>query len=349
MKQKLIHIFQPILLWCLAYVLKQLRPLFQNEDFGLQQCLRNNNFHLALCNHPSILFGERCNSALKHICFLNFKVWFLAKCVRIGLLKTEAGHRLLNRLGIPTYFGNGVEFWFEESHSPIIQYSIPNNVEAKGKIAVYTALTGDYDNVNEILYKEDGVDYILFTNNPSLKSKTWRIVLVDSDLDNLLLSREIKMLPHKYLDKEYECSIYIDANAVIYGELTKLTSYLKSNIITFSVSKHGERNSVKQEVQRIIELLHHIDKDKIINQYTRYINNGFDDDLSLAECSILVRKHNNVELQNLMLLWWNEFKNGVYRDQVSLMPSIAELNFSKYTLMDGYVRHNQFCKIVSHK
>lgn len=347
MKQKLIHIFQPILLWCLAYVLKQLRPLFQNEDFGLQQCLRNNNFHLALCNHPSILFGERCNSAPKHICFLNFKVWFLAKCVRIGLLKTEAGHRLLNRLGIPTYFGNGVEFWFEESHSPIIQYSIPNNVEAKGKIAVYTALTGDYDNVNEILYKEDGVDYILFTNNPSLKSKTWRIVLVDSDLDNLLLSREIKIFPHKYLDSTYDVSIYIDANAVIYGELTKMHAFLSDRYV-LAITKHSIRTTLKEEFEACV-LMIGIDQQLANSQYERYIQEGFVENIPLVECGLLVRKHKNVKLQYVMEEWYNNYRNGIKRDQLSLLPSISKLNFQDYVVMDGSVWHNQFLKLVSHK
>ena len=79
---------------------------------------------MAICNHPSILFGRR-ESFEEHnsIFALKSKVAYLKKCIRLGLLKDATGHQIMKELGIVEYYGNGVDFWFEEAHSPIIPYS----------------------------------------------------------------------------------------------------------------------------------------------------------------------------------------------------------------------------------
>lgn len=346
MKQKLLKIISPISLYLLRKVLKRLKPLFLREDVALKDELRWQGFHSALSTHPSILFGERKLGGAK-VCFLKHRVAYLKKCIKIGLLKDEKGHKLMHELGMQPYFVNGVDFWFEESHSPVVPYTIPNNPKPKGRTVVYTALTGNYDDVHEILYKEDDVDYLLFTNNPSMKSKTWQVKLVESDLDNVLLSREIKMLPHKYLGDEYETSIYIDANAVIYGELSELTRCLGKGK-AFAVSRHSIRKSVKEEIDACVKLrgMNQVAAEK---QYESYLQEGFKDDQPLLECGILVRAHHDTKLQELMQSWYDEFMSGVRRDQLSLQPCISRLKYKDYVVMDGSVWHNQFNKIQSHR
>lgn len=333
---------------CLVYILKQLKPLFVTEDVELKEQLKRFEFHPALCAHPSILFGHREEATECNVHCLSLKLSYLKKAIKIGLLKTEKGHRLMYDLGIAECYGHGVDFWFLESHSPICPYSIPTSTNAHKRIVIYTALTGNYDNVNEILYKEDGVDYLLFTNNRNLRSNTWQIVYIESDLDNVLLSREIKMLPHKYLSEKYDASIYIDANAVIYGELSQLTNYLNEQV-SFAVSKHGERNTVKDEVEVIIQRFKSVDPQQARTQYDQYVKNGFKDDLGLAECGLLIRSHNDYQLIPVMEAWWREFNKGIRRDQISILPSISMLQYKKWTYMDGSIWHNQFCKITPHK
>lgn len=333
---------------CLVYILKQLKPLFVTEDVELKEQLKRFEFHPALCAHPSILFGHREEATECNVHCLSLKLSYLKKAIKIGLLKTEKGHRLMYDLGIAECYGHGVDFWFLESHSPICPYSIPTSTNAHKRIVIYTALTGNYDNVNEILYKEDGVDYLLFTNNRNLQSNTWQIVYIESDLDNVLLSRAIKMLPHKYLGQKYDASIYIDANAVIYGELSQLTNYLNEQV-SFAVSKHGERNTVKDEVEVIIQRFKSVDPLQARSQYNQFVKNGFEDDLGLAECGLLIRSHSDNQLIPVMEAWWREFNRGIRRDQISILPSISMLQYMKWTYMDGSIWHNQFCKITPHK
>ena len=273
-------------------------------------------------------------------------IWFLKKCIRIGLFNNERGHELMRGLGIQPYYGNGVDFWFEESHSPIVPYHVPNTHKPQGRVVIYTALTGDYDQVHEVLYKEDGVDYLLFTNNPAIKSKTWDVVFLDSDQGDLVLSREIKMIPHKYLDAKYDISIYVDANAVIYGELTELTRYLKDNT-ALAVSQHSVRKNLKEEIEACVRLKG-VNRDEVEKQYARYVQEGFEDNRQLLECGILVRKHKDLKLQELMQAWYQEFRDGIKRDQLSILPCISRLGYEDYAVMDGSVWHNQFCRIQSH-
>lgn len=348
MKPLIINILRPWLMVIFRHFCLNMRHLFQSEDCVLKQQLKSNGFHRAIYNHPSILFGKRTLVKSNKNNFLNLKIKFITKCIRIGLLKTRQGYQLLSKLGISSCFGNGLEFWFEESHSPIVPYVIPDyDKPCKRKVAVYTALTGDYDHVNEILYKEVGVDYFLFTNNPSIRSNTWKVVFVNSELDNQLLSREIKMLPHKYLDNEYDLSIYIDANAIIYGELSHLSYYCDENI-SLAVTKHSIRNTLKEEFDACVSIKG-IDREKADLQYERYVRDGFVDNIPLVECGLLVRNHHDIALQKLMEEWYLEYQNGIRRDQLSLLPSISKLHFDRYTVLDGSVWHNQYFKLVSHK
>ena len=166
MNKKILNIIEPILVFILIRILKSLKPLIISEDDKLKEKLSEYGFHIALCNHPSILFGYRNAESNQKCLLLSFKVWYLVRCIRLGLLKQSNKYKILDFFSISSYYGYGVEFWFEESHTPIIQYNFPKvNSRSSKKIAIYTALTGNYDLVNEILYKEDCVDYFLFTNN----------------------------------------------------------------------------------------------------------------------------------------------------------------------------------------
>ena len=351
MKKLVLYICLPLLFVILERVLKSLKSLFCNECVELRSQLISMGFHPSLCSHPSILFygNKTCLVNRRTSLFLFYKLKFLVKSIKIGLLKLEKGHKILQKLEIPQYYGWGLDFWFLDLNYKMIPYQIPDVNKQNGNVVVYTVLTGDYDNVNEILYKEEGIEYLLFTNNRKTRSTTWTIVFVDSDLEDALLSREIKMLAHQYLDTKYDASIYIDANAVIYGEIAKLTNYLNENI-SLVFTKHSQRNTVWEEIEACVSLKG-VNADMARKQYLSYLHRGFKDDTSipLAECGIIVRNHNDPDVQELMRKWFVEYRYGIKRDQISIIPTISLLGFEKYLMVDGSVWHNQFNKLVNHK
>lgn len=318
------------------------RGCFLMEDARLKRCLEKRGFHISLCTHPSILFKhQRISISILPIWLLDLICSYLYQ--NYALLTAQKWHSLLSMIGISDYYVKHMDFVVFQDDG-YKEYNVPNK-ELVGRMVVYTALTGKYDNVHELIYKEHGVDYLLFTNNRQITSKTWQVRYVNSDLDNVLLSREIKMLPHKYVP-DYDYSVYIDANAYIYGNIAQLTTLL-SPAKSFVVTMHRVNTSIKEEIESCVKCKG-ISREEVNNQYEKYLKCGFKDNLGLAECGILVRIHNDPKLISLMERWWQEFQNGVKRDQLSLMACIYLEDFATYSIIEGTIYHNQFCIIGGH-
>ena len=73
------------------------------------------------------------------------------------------------------------------------------------KICVYTCITGDYDNIEELDFKESEIDYYLFTNNKNIVSKTWKVTYVDNDLyaSNKIIYAVLKVKFRNFIQTEY--------------------------------------------------------------------------------------------------------------------------------------------------
>lgn len=224
----------------------------------------------------------------------------------------------------------------------------PNEQRPKGRVAVYSVLIGDYDNIKDPLCVSPNVDYLLFTNR-DIKCRVWRTITVsDERLTDLLLSRRIKMLPQEYLPEGYDFSIYIDANVVIWGDITMLLTKFNERC-HFAVTAHSVRNTVKDELDELVRL-GKVKRDVADIVYAKYKSDGFKDDLGLAECTALVRRCDNERLNSLMQSWWREFStDGLFRDQPSLMYCLWKERYQDYELMEGHVMNNQFCATISHK
>ena len=96
------------------------------------------------------------------------------------------------------------------------------------KICVYTCITGNYDNLNELKNPEKNIDYYCFTNNKNLSSKTWKVVQIkNGGLDNCRLARKIKILGHPVLDKYDIAVLFSQLNKYKHKELNKLPKIIE--------------------------------------------------------------------------------------------------------------------------
>ena len=328
----------------MRYYIESLRNDFLSGGDDWSNMLKECGYHQCLQMHSGILFAKKEASRRKRsLHSKNTELIALKRLIEQGSFQDAKDRTVLCDIGIHQYFVQDISRMLLDCGMPYVPYNIPKKNLSDEKIAVYTALTGEYDSVHEILYKQPEVDYILYTNNKNLSSSTWDIRFVDSTLDNALLSRKIKMFPDKYLDKQYTASVYVDSNAFIYGDIANLVSVLNEKT-TFAVTRHANTDSVKNEIEVCIKTKG-INRIQAEAQYERYCAEGFKDDMGLAECGILVRRSNDVELRTLMELWYEEFDKGIRRDQISLLPCIQKRNFEKYTLLEGSLWHNQFCII----
>ncbi len=180
----------------------------------------------------------------------------------------------------------------------------------------YTAIIGKYDKLKEPKVVSEGFDYVCFTDNITLKSPIWEIVLVSNPqgLDNSRLARKIKILCNFFL-KEYDLSIWIDGSISINCDLNIFldVNYHGEDIVLHT---HPVRSCVYEEAEACIAL----DKDdpEIINkQMEGYKSEGYPAANGLVNTGLMIRNHRSKKVKEFMNSWWNEVYSKSKRDQLS--------------------------------
>lgn len=186
------------------------------------------------------------------------------------------------------------------------------------KICVYTCITGDYDTLH-VIEKEEEVDYLCFTNNMKLKSDVWKVIYIENEneLDNRALSRKIKIVGHPVIEDNYDISIWVDGAIQIRGSvkcfLNDVCCLDRYNIACF---RHRMRNCVYDEA--IACIIHRKASKKDIQEFLDFMEKEkFPRHYGLAECTVLVRRHNNMEVKKMMSLWFELYKQYGKRDQLT--------------------------------
>jgi len=212
------------------------------------------------------------------------------------------------------------------------------------RLAVYTAITNNKDTLKDKQTKGNA-DFICFTDNRSLKSDTW-IIRPACELfkDGNRNAKIHKVLSHQYM-KDYEYSIWIDAN--IYLEVDPeylIDKYLKDKDI--AIFKHFEgRKSIYDEAAICIR--HNLDNMALIKEQTfRYHENGYENEDVIFENTVMLRK-NTPKVEKLNNYWWSEICRYSKRDQISLGYVIDKLKI-KPVVMEGHIKRNEYLKRASH-
>jgi len=232
------------------------------------------------------------------------------------------------------------------------------------RVVIYTAISGDYDDLKEPLIRCEDCDYVCFTDNLDLSSEVWKIIPFEElGLDDVRKAREVKLRPQRYFP-DYEYSIWVDSNIELIGDIMGLLkeyfAYEESQSCEGSIGiipailesseahqqqkeevlflsfKHPIRDCAYEEAEACILLKK--DVPAIINkQMTRYSEEGFPRNAGLIESNVILRKHNNAVLQGVMENWWHEVENESKRDQLSFNYVCWKLSF-EYNIMPGESR-----------
>ncbi|MFP4163035.1 MAG: glycosyltransferase domain-containing protein [Chitinispirillaceae bacterium] len=216
----------------------------------------------------------------------------------------------------------------------------------KKNIAIYTSIFGGYDGLLP-QKKIDGVDYICFSDRPH-HSRTWDVRVVEPVSDDpTRSSRHYKILPHRYL-KDYETSIFMDGNFLVVGNAVKLVqkAFEYAPMAAFPNSKTAQgKGCVYEEYNSILALGEKTGRykdDPVVmkNQIERYKKENYPEINGLITSGVLVRRHHNPRVIDVMERWWNELKNGSKRDQLSFNYSAWRENFD-FSLISGNIRDNE--------
>lgn len=193
------------------------------------------------------------------------------------------------------------------------------------RVAVYTALFGDYDRLPPVIAHSDCADFICFTDQ-SITAGGWEIRAVErTTTSKALESRKYKIFPWIHLG-DYEYSIYVDANTQLLGRLDDLIGkFLIEN--DFVAWGHPERNDVVSECLAVL-VSKKYPKNPLLKQLRDYLDKGLEYHTGLVEASFLWRRHSNKELRRLMRAWWKHINRFTSRDQISL----------SYLMGNGHIR-----------
>lgn len=222
--------------------------------------------------------------------------------------------------------------WIKVKNLPTFTSKIDNienqeefsNLSEK-KIVIYTCITGNYDEVVDPMYCSNNIEYILYTNNEKIKSNKWKVKNIenDSNLNNILLNRYIKMHPHE-LFKNYDYSIYVDGNIKIFSDLSCWVNLLNEEY-GIALSMHSTRNKLSDEL-KACEILKKGNIDKMKEQINQYLKDGMPDDYGLLEAPVIVTDLHSETSKKILDNWWNEFvKSNSYRDQIALPYTLFKM------------------------
>jgi len=183
------------------------------------------------------------------------------------------------------------------------------------RVAVYTAIFGNYDKLNEPKKIENEIDYFCFTDNSSLISDKWNVILLPFLYrDPRMSARALKILSHKVM-MNYDFSVWVDGSFTIVSSIVDFVFNVckGENLSSF---KHPQRDCIYKEA-RVCQL-RGMDKFSIISKQMKWYksleypkNNG------LTMSGILVRRNNNEDVKIFNEEWWNIVDNYSIRDQLS--------------------------------
>lgn len=186
---------------------------------------------------------------------------------------------------------------------------------------VYTALFGNYENLNEIyVKKKDSTNYICFTDNSNLRSDTWEIKYVEPDLINgpIRQSRWIKMLGHKHFPRGSRV-LYMDNSVQLKADgFEILNEWLSDSSLCFM--QHYVRKTVRNEFF-ICSAYGLDDQQKIFEQFN-YYKQLYPHILSEKPFwGGLIAKVNSEITNKFMEIWSEEYSRYSKRDQLSINVS----------------------------
>ncbi|TBM00964.1 DUF616 domain-containing protein [Hafnia paralvei] len=182
---------------------------------------------------------------------------------------------------------------------------------------VYTAITGNYDDIKPLSYVSKNLDYLCFTDydfNGLIPAPWKQVRLPKSVWSNKDLARYCKMNIHEILP-HYKGSMWIDGNIDIINNVDDL---IKDSICISPISsyEHWSRCNIYQEMEECAKI--GFDSVFILkNQVNFYNQEGFISN-ELFETNVLIRDHTAHCFHDLSALWWSQYVKFGKRDQYSL-------------------------------
>lgn len=181
------------------------------------------------------------------------------------------------------------------------------------KTCIYSVLVNDYDHPQPATVK--GIDHIMFTDDPDLKAKSWKIIPIEKT-DDQRLQRKIKILGHPELEK-YDVTIYIDASISLNNRFPQLLRSYKGGLM---IGSHGKRNCVYAEGLEV-KKQKKADPEAVNDQIAEYYENDFPINFGMWSSGFMIRDKSTKDMCDI---WHAKLEQHTHRDQLSLPWALHE-------------------------
>lgn len=196
------------------------------------------------------------------------------------------------------------------------------------EIAVYTCVTGSYDTIREPLAVENECDYYIISDNGSAGGDIYEwidvdLAVPDKNMSNKDKNRYCKLHPHLLFPK-YRYTIYLDGSIQI---LRPISHYIE-RIGKCGLALHDHRASDCVYSEGIfLTWLGVAQKDEIVREASRFMEEGLPKHFGLRECSMIVTDTANPIIPELYENWYENYLHGSKRDQQALVYTLWEMGF----------------------
>ena len=160
------------------------------------------------------------------------------------------------------------------------------------KVVVYSCLIGDYDEVSTF-QKQKGYDYILFTDL-KINNTNWTVFPIPDEVlklnvNNIKKQRYMKIHPHKFF-RNYDLSLYIDANYVIKGDLDDYLINTLNPIDHIYIPHLQFGKGIKKAIETAIEKK--LDNQNLLKEVMdRYNKLNILERSGIVNAGLIIRKH----------------------------------------------------------
>lgn len=196
-----------------------------------------------------------------------------------------------------------------------VQYAAANSARR----AVYTALFGNYEELREQpIATATDVDFICFTDDPSLASETWEIRLVSPEWPEDLVrsSRLLKVLGDESL-REYDETLWIDNRVELTADPNEILNDLLADA-DIALHAHDFRETVADEFQAVAEGGYD-DPARVYEQLIAYAEHRPEVLDEKPLWTGIVARRADPAVQSAMRVWMDQILRYSRRDQLSVL------------------------------
>lgn len=216
------------------------------------------------------------------------------------------------------------------------------------RIAVYTAISGQYDSIlfHENLMNDS--EYFIYTDTDTSGSYVYKNHSMPYfDDEPVRRSRFVKTHPHA-LFSGHDLAIWLDGNMLIRGDISRLVDDFWSSGAPIGLVPHPHRDNVYEEAEACIRLKKD-NAETIKAQITRYREEGFES-RELFETGFIMFRLSHPTLPALMKIWWSEIERGSFRDQLSISYALHKSGANWFSITDrpNSVRNHPELALLRH-